>query len=275
MFVVVRSLDDLALARAARYRLMASPAVIGSHPECDLVLEDQHLAARHVRVRFDEGSIVIEPIGGAHVWLRDELVTVPMQILEGEDIQIGHLVLRFRRPAAEDWDDEPTPAARTSWRPATGVPPTRRQRRDVLADDPVEQALLVTLRERPNDPDSRMVYRDWLYDHGDHARASWVRAGVYSDRQREQLLRETSEDWRAVTGCAPIEGCWYATCPGRWNELVATDDDFMRRCRTCRRSVYYCTRPSTIRDALASGGFAAFDLVLDRDEAEAALRTRG
>jgi len=274
MFVVVRSLDDPSLTRAARYRLAGSPALVGSLAPCDVVLDDPHVAAQHLRVVFDRESIVVDPIGG-DVWLGDQQLRVPTEILEGDDIQIGHTLLRFRRPAVEEWEDEPTPTHRfiINQRPASGVPPERRPRRDVLTEDPVEQALLVTLRERPNDPDGRMVYRDWLYDHGDQARAAFVRAGVYSDRQREQLLRETDEDWRAITSCAAIEGCWHAQCPGRWNELVATDDDFRRRCGTCRRSVYYCTRPSTIRDALASGSFAVADLSLERREVETALRT--
>jgi len=271
MFVVVRSLDDPSLGSAVRYRITVSPAIIGSADGCDVRVSDPHVAPQHVRVVFDAERIVIDPIGGP-TWLEDEQLRVPTEILDGVDIQIGHTLLRFRRPDAEEWDDEPTPVHRTRWPAATGVPPARRERRDIITDDAVEQALLATLREKPSDPESRMVYRDWLYDHGDQVRAAFVRAGVYGDRQRDQLLRETEDDWRAITSCAPIEGCWLPHCPGRWNELMASDDDFMRRCGTCRRSVYYCTRPNTIRDAIASGALAVADISLDRREVEQALR---
>src|SRR5262249_47751990 len=73
--------------------------------------------------------------------------------------------------------------------------------RALLSPDPAEHALLATLRAKPDDVGSRMVYADWLEDRGSIVHAQITR-GVELDRA--VVLQGSTAEWRAVASCAPV-----------------------------------------------------------------------
>mgnify|MGYP002777973984 CR=1 FL=1 len=77
-----------------------------------------------------------------------------------------------------------------------------------------EQGLLADIREHPDDASLRRIYADWLDDHGDAARAEFIRVqldlaalGEWDDarpaleKRQAQLLREHEQRW--LTGLPP------------------------------------------------------------------------
>ncbi len=56
--------------------------------------------------------------------------------------------------------------------------------------DPVEQGFLQDILSHPQDDGVRLIYADWLEDHGDPARAEFIRCQLELEKLRK-LLRET------------------------------------------------------------------------------------
>ncbi len=110
-----------------------------------------------------------------------------------------------------------------------------------MADNP-EPMFVAALRLCPSDESTRLVYADWLEEHGD------PRVGIVRDIF--DLGGVPSElAWRRIVCRAKIEhssfaheagGCGAVGCPGYWDRLAATDDAGVRECTVCSRSVHYC-----------------------------------
>jgi uncharacterized protein (TIGR02996 family) len=162
-------------------------------------------------------------------------------------------------------------------------PPTPLQRAVV---PPIERDFLDALLANPGDDALRLVYADWLEEHGQHRRAEFVRlqctlatATEEEAATMEELGRSLAPAsdawWRAVTGRPPIEKCevrFAFACPKRWSALTPTSDPNARHCSTCEREVHFC---ATLVDVLArgrDGACVAFDAGLVRSEALDAYR---
>jgi uncharacterized protein (TIGR02996 family) len=133
-----------------------------------------------------------------------------------------------------------------------------------------ETAFLRAIQERPDDDTTRLVYADWLEEHGGEAglaKAKFIRtdcelAGLPDqDERREGLqarLRQLAGGldvaWRAAVSKARIEKCWPLRfafqCPRQWDKLVPTEARSQRFCNACQEAVYYCaTQEEAIRHA--------------------------
>ena len=124
------------------------------------------------------------------------------------------------------------------------------------AVDPIERGLLDELRRAPGDEATRAVYADWLEEHGDRARAAYLR-GDGGD------AKAIPAAWRALVSVARLtEGACArgAECPGRWDRLTTTDSADFRRCGTCAREIRWCTK----RDEQASLANEGFPTALER-----------
>jgi uncharacterized protein (TIGR02996 family) len=137
-----------------------------------------------------------------------------------------------------------------------------------MDDDAFIRAILAA----PADDLPRLVYADWLDDHGDATAATKSeflrltaagRADV-GDRQKRlrQLAAKLDADWLAAVSRLPLENCsakraepparrelplrFDFLCDRRWEDLTPTADRAIRRCDSCRESVHYC---NTIDDA--------------------------
>jgi uncharacterized protein (TIGR02996 family) len=108
---------------------------------------------------------------------------------------------------------------------------------DALSPDATEHTLLAALRVAPNDAGARMVYADWLEEHGATAKASFVRG---TDDLELRIAASSSDGaWRAITSCQNVR-CKYPGCPARWSSYLPTDDERLRRCPHCDSMVRYC-----------------------------------
>src|SRR5262245_8775489 len=110
-----------------------------------------------------------------------------------------------------------------------------------------EEAFIAEIAERPDDDGPRLVFADWLEDHGDPARAEFIRvqcelARIEEDddrrielkRREGQLLKEHSDRWTA--GLEEVADSWRfdrgliehlrVPRPGEWLQRV---DEVVRR----------------------------------------------
>ncbi len=99
---------------------------------------------------------------------------------------------------------------------------------------------------------TRVVYADWLEEHGDLVRAELVRlqdrlvelpAGPERDEVFNrcfELGARTDMAWRVLVARPPIENCDHAQCPREWGSLAPADRTDVRICMTCNLRVFYC-----------------------------------
>jgi uncharacterized protein (TIGR02996 family) len=85
------------------------------------------------------------------------------------------------------------------------------------------ESLVAAIATRPGDDDSRRVFADWLDDHGEHARADFVRASVEAAHTRPGTPRRADLLDRAADLLAAHEAAWL----GPWRERLV-DWDFRR-----------------------------------------------
>jgi uncharacterized protein (TIGR02996 family) len=122
------------------------------------------------------------------------------------------------------------------------------QRKFVPADAK-EEALVAELRLHPRDAESRSVYADWLEQNGHARRAKFLRLEDSADEPDviEFHLQYVSppEDvaWRAIVSRPRMGKCAdpMKSCTARWDTLAPMEDDNIRSCGTCEKSVHYCT----------------------------------
>ncbi|MCX5742117.1 MAG: TIGR02996 domain-containing protein [Proteobacteria bacterium] len=173
---------------------------------------------------------------------------------------------------------------------ATDPDPARRPTADAmlvalraaLLDPPqgLEQRFLAELRTNPIDRATRMVYTDWLEEHGDPTRASFLRRDEVAgpdDAELRTLAPPDDAAWRAVTSRAPISQCveLAVRCPKRWDALVATAVDDVRHCTTCQQDVYFVTSVDEARRRGALRQCIAIDASLTRHATDQAYRWGG
>ena len=152
----------------------------------------------------------------------------------------------------------PAPAPRPPSRPVLAPMPPVGVWRDVLSSDTTEHALLATLRARPGDELTRMVYGDWLEQRGQLANAEFVRAHGIDDAT---VLATTDASWRAITSHARIDRCIGNDCPRLWSALEPADgDELARRCSHCQKTARYCTTPGEARRAELRGELIVLDV---------------
>lgn len=120
-----------------------------------------------------------------------------------------------------------------------------------------------------DDDTPRLVYADWLDDRGDR-RGEFLRldtllsqselgdAGSSQWRERRnRLIDQLDPQWVSLLARVPIELCpqkveFRFMCPNRWQNLKPFgDDQAVRYCDQCGRSVTYCF---TIAEARAKAG---------------------
>lgn len=140
-------------------------------------------------------------------------------------------------------------------------------------DTPVEQRILLELRDRPDDVEMRVVYADWLEERGRTLKARFLRLiadEVVLAAQVREVGRELDPEWRAIVSRVPVDKCdvrFQFKCPKRWEALASTDQSYVRHCGTCNRNVYFCTNLDEVRARGRSGECVAFCSTLNRDEA--------
>lgn len=152
-----------------------------------------------------------------------------------------------------------------------------------------ERAFLRKLLEQPNSDLTRLVYADWLDEQQTPdavAKAEFLRliadpefAGL-TDRAKE-LSRELDPQWLAAVAKLPIENCpatappplvtdfgvglaFAFECPKRWEELTPTEENGVRFCGACQKTVHYCRDRDDLRLNANLGNCVAVELGVPR-----------
>lgn len=234
--------------------------VVGCDPGADLVLERDGVAPQHVRIALREGAVFVDDLRAG---TRSTTPITPDDIVRiaGIELHVSHVPL------------EPEHVT-----------------------DATERALLDEIRARPGDPAPRLVYADWLDDHGHIERAEFLRVQLAASTATDpddpafraaterlwQLALEVGLGWRACVAIARIEGCasqpprrgrrrsnelrMELVCPMRWDQLTPTEHDGIRTCSACRETVTYCTSVEQARPIAQAGGCVAIDVGTLRSE---------
>jgi uncharacterized protein (TIGR02996 family) len=146
-----------------------------------------------------------------------------------------------------------------------------------------ENTFLSALRSSPADDTARLVYADWLEEHGDaeaQLKAEYLRlecrvGGLPEDDpnradlvlQLRDLALRLPMQWKTVVAKTPLENCglsWKFACPQRWDRLRETGLPYVRHCPACNQNVYFCATIEEARDRAAGGACLALDLRIRR-----------
>jgi uncharacterized protein (TIGR02996 family) len=148
---------------------------------------------------------------------------------------------------------------------------------------------------------ARLVYRDWLEEHGDE-RAEVLRleqaiAASKSDeadraalreelRRLHQRLRHQWRAWLRQVSQATVENChgpprrrrkegagneqveFKFVCPKTWDGLQTTHDDSVRFCSACHQHVFFCDTVEDANDLAVLGHCVAIDASQVRHEGD-------
>ena len=224
---------------------------IGRDAPAGVTLDDVGIEADHARVDTLDGGMFVRAHGPVRV--NDEVVTI-RALHRGDRLAIGPYSLAVE-----------------------------------LVDDDTERRLLAAIDA--GDHHSREIYADWLEQHAEPVRATYVRlqerllgaastdeAFVEASRELRKLASKLPTEWRLRLARAPIERCsvqMEIACPADWGSLVPTNRDTERYCGACKKGVRYCTTIEEAQSFASAGVCVALDPTLVRRAGDLDVRRRG
>ncbi|MDP3499088.1 MAG: TIGR02996 domain-containing protein [Myxococcales bacterium] len=130
----------------------------------------------------------------------------------------------------------------------------------------------------PGDEGARLVYADWLEEHGKPDEASWLRqesalrslegAALEAALLRlRELSTRISTEFMASVARPAIEGCalrFGFKCPLKWEAMQRTGRDELRHCAGCRQDVHFCRTLDEAQQLSRQGTCVALDPSLVR-----------
>jgi len=155
---------------------------------------------------------------------------------------------------------------------------------DPAALDPIERQFLSAIAN--GDDACGVIYADWLEDHGDMARAEFlraqtivarsgpgVRARAAASQQLEQLAPDIDLAWRLAVRRPGIASCaaFGFRCERPWSSLAPTKQTLLRQCDACERRVRCCRTGEEMRRYSRRGTC----VVLDDDDTAAPTESHG
>ncbi|MBX3232217.1 MAG: TIGR02996 domain-containing protein [Labilithrix sp.] len=252
------------------FTFVKDAVTIGRAPERDLVLEIDRVSRLHAEVRFDRarGAVLLEDRSANGVWRGDERVEGPYVVRPDDWLTIGSVRIRVQH---DDYE-------------LGGVAA------------PEEQAFLAALLADPRDDETRLVYADWLEEHGKTAHAEFLRTQVAARGKRKdgpsaaegfaeasarlaELAPLVEVAWRARVAMAAVQACgeqatgrpgrvaFELECTQRWDDMVPTEIEGIRRCTACRKDVAYVTTLEQAYGWAEEGGCVAVDAGISRTAA--------
>ncbi len=216
----------------------------------DVVLPVGNISKRHARLVLKDTKMIIVDLKSTNgTYVNGRKITSPLVIRDTDRIYMGDYIVACST-TQRDIDDD-----------------------DTLEVDVTELRLLANIAQ--HEEGSRMVYADWLEEHGDPTRAEFLRLQEMIPRLAEgshfdataarmrQLSESISIDWRKKVARPLIENCLGAEleCPKDWGSLSATERADVRYCGSCRKKVYYCGSIGQARTHALAGDCVAVDLV--------------
>ncbi len=228
---------------------------IGRKPDNHITLPRGNVSSRHARLVLKDGKMIIVDLRSTNgTYVNGRKITSPLVIRDTDKIYIGDFALSFRVEELDDIRDED----------------------DTVEVDVTELRLLSNIAQQQDG--SRMVYADWLEEHGDPVRAEFLRLQeliptladgshftATANRLRE-LAAYIEMDWRRKVARPLIENCLgiEIACPKEWGSLAATNRQGVRYCGSCNKQVFYCTTVPEARNHAKAGHCVAVDVVAIR-----------
>jgi len=95
---------------AGRQHVMANNSVvIGRSLESDIVITSKRISREHAQIRRDGWRIFLEDLGSTNgTYLNNERILEPMQLRDGDRIQVGDVLFTFHDPDVT-YQDTPLP----------------------------------------------------------------------------------------------------------------------------------------------------------------------
>lgn len=85
------------------YRLHKKPVTIGRGKEVDISLRDNKTSRQHLRIEKVEGRIMVEDLGSQNgTRVNGRKIRQPIEVISGDEIQIGRTMIRVRRETTKD-----------------------------------------------------------------------------------------------------------------------------------------------------------------------------
>lgn len=79
------------------YEFREREILIGRHPSCQLILNDETVSARHARLRFRDNQWWVEDLQSTNgTFLNDERVTTQTVMISGDRLRCGQAVLHIQ-----------------------------------------------------------------------------------------------------------------------------------------------------------------------------------
>jgi uncharacterized protein (TIGR02996 family) len=163
-----------------------------------------------------------------------------------------------------------------------------------------DSGFLDAILAAPDDPAVRLVYADWLDEHGEPERAEFLRTEASlsvlpeNNPRRAGLLKRlralqltVGDEWAASIDRSRIEGCYIHDfiettqrhddplrvafafqCPQEWEKLAPTDDPLVRYCEACKEPVFHCGSVKLAQQHANRGHCVAVDSRLVRKKGD-------
>jgi len=85
------------------YRFVEREILIGRHPSCQVVLNDETVSTRHVRLRYRDHQWWVEDLHSTNgTFLNDERVQMPTVVVSGDTLCCGQALLRIQIHSQEE-----------------------------------------------------------------------------------------------------------------------------------------------------------------------------
>jgi DNA-binding response OmpR family regulator len=165
--------------------------VIGRAVENDIVITSKRVSREHTQIRRDGWRVFVEDMGSTNgTYLNNERISEPMQLQDGDQIQVGDVLFTFNDP---DVTHQDTPLPKLEVDIAAGVVRLDRQ---LVALAPKEFSLLIYLYEQRGKVCSKdeigvavwPEYQDEVYDYQVENLVRRLRSKLELDAGNPQLL---------------------------------------------------------------------------------------
>jgi uncharacterized protein (TIGR02996 family) len=216
----------------------------------DVVLPMGNVSKHHARCVLKDGRCIIVDLKSTNgTYVNGRKLTSPVVLQEDDQVDVGDFTLVFS--ATDELEES-----------------------DTAEVDVTELRLLAAIAHR--DEMSRLVYADWLEEHGYPDRAEFLRIGesligmapeseVFRARSgRMRFLAEKIDiHWRQKVARPLVENCLAIEfeCPKEWGTLATTERSSVRYCGACAKRVYYCATVEDARIHARRGDCVAVDVI--------------
>jgi pSer/pThr/pTyr-binding forkhead associated (FHA) protein len=165
--------------------------IIGRAVDCDIVITSKRVSREHTQIRREGWRIYVEDLGSTNgTFFNNERIMAPMQLRDGDQIQVGDVLFTFQDPDVT-YQDTPLPELDVDI--LGGVVRLNRQ---PVALAPKEFSLLAFLFERKGEVCSKdeiglavwPEYQEGVYDYQIENLVRRLRSKLESDTGDPQLL---------------------------------------------------------------------------------------